>query len=235
MYAGGWVFFPAGTFGVVLKSTNFGATWESLPGSLPDTVFGVMADYQAGPLVFCATNSGVYRTTDEGQSWSLVLNRRGMRALARNGSYYAAAGDSGVWLSTDQGRGWVKLDSGLGSTRVDCLEFISGADGWLWLLAGTYGRAVFYWDLGPTAVASGSLPAGHRSVGTLLATRLCLDLQEPSSVEMLDVAGRTVRRGRLMRGRTELDISGLAAGLYFVRQTGVASGGSVTTKVAVGR
>jgi len=235
VYAGGWVFFPAGTYGVVLKSTNFGATWESLPGSLPDTVFGVMADYQAGPLVFCATNSGVYRTTNEGQSWTRVLDQRGMRALARAGARYAAAGDSGVWLSTDQGTGWVKLDSGLGSTRVDCLEFIAGADDWLWLLAGTHGSAVFYWDFGPTAVAGPSVPAGQRASRSVLRTRLCLDLEQSSSVELLDAAGRAMFRSRLSRGRSELDISGLPAGLYFVRQTGAESGASVTTKVVVGR
>ncbi len=235
VYAGGWVNFPTGTSGAVLKSTDFGATWESLPGPLPDTVFGIVADDQDGPLVFCATTSGVYRTTNEGQSWTRVLGQRGMRALARAGTRCAAAGDSGVWVTTDQGASWVKLDSGLGSTRVNCLEFMAGADDWLWLLAGTHGRAVFYWDFGPTAAAGPCVPVGCRIPASVLRARLVLDLEQGSRVRLLDAAGRTVLSRRLHRGRAELDVSYLPAGLYFVQRTDVESGKSVTTKVVVER
>jgi photosystem II stability/assembly factor-like uncharacterized protein len=217
VYTGGWVCFPTGTYGVVFKSTDFGATWESLPGSLPDTVFGVMADDEGGPGVFCAAQSGVYRSTDEGENWERVLTQRGMRAVTRYGQTCAAAGDSGAWLSTDRGGTWVKLDSVRGTTKVSCLEFMSGRDDWLMLLAGTQGQAVHYWDFGPTGVAEKQAqPADFKAVASVYRTRLQLELSRPMLVRLRDVSGRVVLRASLPRGRAELDVSGLAAGPYFL-------------------
>ena len=43
-YAGGWSGYSGAAAGSVCKSTDFGATWESLPTSPADTVLGILAD-----------------------------------------------------------------------------------------------------------------------------------------------------------------------------------------------
>jgi len=214
-YAAGWIYFPAGVQGVVYKSTDFGATWESLPGTLPDTIFDVMADYEAGPRILCATTGGLYRSTDEGRTWYRVIAQRGLRAVAGSGGHYAAAGDSGVWFSTDRGSTWAKCDTGLAVTRVTCLEFISGSDGWLWLLAGTYGGAVYYWDFGPTAIAGPSSATGLRLTSNIICrNRLHVNLRHAGMVRLVDATGRVVLSAGLPAGESELDLSRISAGIY---------------------
>jgi photosystem II stability/assembly factor-like uncharacterized protein len=64
----------AGTTAGVFKSTNGGASWTLRPGIeiAPDGhVSAVVVDPQSGSLVYAATfGSGIYRSTDGGQSWA---------------------------------------------------------------------------------------------------------------------------------------------------------------------
>jgi hypothetical protein len=216
-YAGGWIGYSGSVSGAIFRSTDFGATWESLPTAPADTVTGILADYEEGPRVFCATTGGLYLTTDEGQSWSRVINQRGMRAVAGSRWRYAAAGDAGLWVSTDSGLTWAKMDSGLPVTKVNCLGFVTGTDDWLWLLAGTNGGATYYWDFGPTAVAEPrSTPAGSRAAAFVCGNRLQIRMEEAGFVSLVDASGRTVMKVSLPRGAAELDISRLPAGVYQV-------------------
>jgi len=232
-YAAGWVYFPAGVQGVVYKSADFGATWESLPGTLPDTICDVMADYEAGPRIFCATTGGLYRSTDEGRTWNRIIAQRGLRAVAGSVGHYAAAGDSGVWFSTDRGGNWAKCDTGLAVTRVTCLEFIAGEDGWLWLLAGTYGGAVYYWDFGPTATAGPRPSEGPvRAAASVCRNRLQVNLRHAGKVRLVDATGRVVLSAGLPAGESELDLSRISAGVY---QLVKPVAGVPVTRVVVGR
>ena len=216
-YAGGWSGYSGSVSGAVFKSTDFGATWESLPTSPADTVFGILADYEQGPRIFCATTGGLFLSTDEGLSWTRILNQRGMRAVAGSAWRYAAAGDNGVWSSTDRGSTWAALDSGLPVPKVNCLSFITATDEWLWLLAGTHGASMCIWDFGPTAVAEPRIvPAEPRRAATVVGNRLQVTLERAGTVLLVDASGRTMLRAGLPRGDAELDVSRLPAGVYQV-------------------
>ncbi|MCH7527902.1 MAG: hypothetical protein IID39_10740, partial [Planctomycetes bacterium] len=56
----------------ILKTTDYGDTWEALDGDLPDVPVNTVAVQRVGGLsnVFVGTDAGVYRTVNGGRHWS---------------------------------------------------------------------------------------------------------------------------------------------------------------------
>jgi photosystem II stability/assembly factor-like uncharacterized protein len=73
-------------------------------------------------MVFALTDSGVYRSTNSGSSWTRSVvgyNADGsMRDICTLGSKIFITGESGVFLSKDSGTSWTPADSGLGYTEI---------------------------------------------------------------------------------------------------------------------
>jgi photosystem II stability/assembly factor-like uncharacterized protein len=233
-YAGGWINYPGGVSGAVFRSTDFGATWESLPSSPPDSVFGVSVPTGVGINILCATPSGLYRSADTGRSWSQALEAGGLRAVACGQGIGVTGGDSGVWLSRDSGNTWAKFDTGLAVTKVTCLEFAGDeAPSSLRLLAGTQGGAVYSWDFGPTAAAEPhTRERGSPGTANVCRGRLTVNLSRTAQVRLHDVSGRVVLRQTLPQGESRLDVSRLAAGVYHLVSV---PGSSTAHKVVVSR
>jgi len=131
----------------VLKSTDGGSTWTQLAGPFvgpfasrsPECggayIGSIAVDpansqiLLAGADFSCNTGSGVYRSTNGGTSWSLVLGTlqspfliTGLVFDPTNGNnVYAAVGlspsnsQNGIWKSTNAGLSWT-LDNGSGTT-----------------------------------------------------------------------------------------------------------------------
>jgi photosystem II stability/assembly factor-like uncharacterized protein len=56
---------------VVMKTTDYGATWTSLAGNLPDRAVDVIAEDIKDPdMLFIGTNKGVYVSLDAGRGWT---------------------------------------------------------------------------------------------------------------------------------------------------------------------
>ena len=95
------------------RSTDNGQTWTELPGdtdmiminSLPAVVVNETTFYKAGPF-------GIFRTTDGGKSWPLLIDgmvgTRIKDLVAFNNKLYAHTGFT-VYQSTDEGVSWKKL------------------------------------------------------------------------------------------------------------------------------
>jgi photosystem II stability/assembly factor-like uncharacterized protein len=234
VYAAGWILWPTGVAGAVFKSTDLGVTWESLPTSPPDTVTAVFADHHVVPRIWCATTGGLYLTTDEGVSWTCKIPQRGMRAIDWEGDLshvYLAAGDSGVWWSTDWGESWYKRDTGLTVTRVTCLVHMAEGFTWFKKMAGTWGGAVYLYEYN-VGVAEQPPCAGRPSSATSVCrSRLAVEMERPGEVRLVDVSGRVALSRRLERGRGELDVGGLAAGVYQLMRDGAGE----TQRVVIGR
>jgi len=127
----------AGTSGGVYKSTNQGARWDKINNGLVSpkelassralgvTVMAV--DPFSPETVYAATLSGLYKSTNGGQSWdriaqslpdqmisAMVLDR------ATTGTLYVASRE-GVFKSTDGGATWKALNKGLTTLNIRSL------------------------------------------------------------------------------------------------------------------
>jgi hypothetical protein len=166
-------------------------------------VTGVAAT-SGGTKLFAAGNFGVYRSTDNGVSWSLVNNGltdlRLFEILSPDGANLLAGGVGGVYLSTDDGDHWTSVSTGL-TTGVSSLAM--SADGQT-LFAGTIGLGVWKRPLSEvmniTGVSAGfapsvtlprSYPNPFNPNATIQYSLLKTGLVR---VSIYDVTGRLVRR-----------------------------------------
>lgn len=87
---------PPGTAGVVARSTDGGQTWQPalMPGRANSTLWNIAVNRADPELIYASSVSGeVYRSTDEGASWSRLQREFGeIRALAWTEEPRPAAG-----------------------------------------------------------------------------------------------------------------------------------------------
>lgn len=144
------VVWAAMTFGGVKKSTNGGATWTTVSGTVPtgpapSSVVAIAVHPASSSTVLMLGMDGVYRTTDGGTTWTRVTSLHSWNGdlvadQAAPGTFYASGSD-GVAFSADGGATWNHLDSGLTNTDVRALA-IDPADHTR-IYAGTAGAGVF--------------------------------------------------------------------------------------------
>jgi photosystem II stability/assembly factor-like uncharacterized protein len=87
----------------VYKSTNNGFSWEKANLSL--TVFSLAVN---GSNIFAGTPTGIYRSTNDCQTWSLVLNESNLthNSIVTKGVIIFAGSTNGLYRSTDNGQTW---------------------------------------------------------------------------------------------------------------------------------
>jgi hypothetical protein len=143
--AGGTKLF-ASSFGPrVFLSTDNSTNW-SVAGVLP-------IPYNQSPTslamsarsLFAGTRSGIYRSTDDGVTWTPVNNGLmtggglSIGTLAVSGANLFAGTGQGPFLSTDDGTKWTQVTSGLSTSAAVITLFGSGTT----VLAATNGAGVF--------------------------------------------------------------------------------------------
>jgi len=110
------------TYKYLFKSTNSGATWSvvaTAPSISPGTVTSLCKIN--GGLLLSIYGSGVYRTTDDGATWTKVLGgslgtltNNMTRLYYENGVAIAGGASSQVYISTDNGVNWTDItDTGM--------------------------------------------------------------------------------------------------------------------------
>ncbi len=124
----------------LLKSTAGGvpASWTAADMGLPhEQIMGLSLDAQSPVTqrtLFVTAARDVYRSTDDGQSWSLVFDCGGCRFTAVDpfqGQRVYAAGEHGVFRSLDGGNTWH-------ATGLPAMSAAPGADFWDWDYAGVF-------------------------------------------------------------------------------------------------
>ena len=98
----------------ILKSTNAGATWKNIVGPfLHAYIGGIAVSPSNNQVLLCASNIGIFRSTDGAETWTSVLDGSGTAVLfdPTNGNIaYAALGsplgafNNGIYRSTDGGQ-----------------------------------------------------------------------------------------------------------------------------------
>ena len=142
--------------GNVQVTTDGGATWTVARSGLPDRAVTDIAVTPSDPQRAYLTTSGfgsghVFRTVNRGASWqniSLSLVDVPVNAIFRHpgtGTLYIGT-DLGVLVSNDDGATWGPSVPGLPNVAVFDLVFNSTTQT---LYAGTHGRGVFAYNLGP--------------------------------------------------------------------------------------
>lgn len=143
----------AGTTGGVYRSGNNGASWTQKLGIAPNnmsqftwvTALVYYDDPNPTPTdesaLFAATDrSGIYKSTDNGDSWTRVFNSTIERTndIEMIGTTIFAATDFGVLVSTDLGANWSYRNNGMLNTYVHSIDAIGSN-----LIIGTEGAGVY--------------------------------------------------------------------------------------------
>ena len=118
----------AATHTGVLKSSDFGHTWESaftsLPhaGGVPVTAVALSSRFNADGTLFAAIPGGIGRSSDQGEHWDFIALPLPIQIISAFGISpdfahdriaFASTTDDGVLLSEDGGKTWQAWNFGL--------------------------------------------------------------------------------------------------------------------------
>ncbi len=135
----------------VYRTTNGGDSWQDITGGLSTQIYDLATDPNNPSRVFAATEGGVYRSSDSGQTWQSSANTSCAYGLAidpANSSVLYAGYQKRVYKSTDGGIDWTSAETGL---LGDCRRMaVAGSSVFFGSDAGVYRST----DAGATWAAS---------------------------------------------------------------------------------
>jgi hypothetical protein len=243
-------FMWAGTGGNIYRTTDQGATWVKQTSTLAGTITGIATNPNNTTDVYACATGGkhFFKSTDGGVTytapatnlpnipcWSIALN-------PKDGKIFLGT-EKGVLFSVDGGVNWFPLMNAFPNVLVSQLR-VRGTNSDI-LLAGTYGRGMFWMDISSLAgvnSAGSSLPLSldpiHPNPVTSLNASVGFTLTGGglATITLHDLLGRELRiieKSYFDAGKHQASFTtaGLAKGTYFVMLT--ANGRSVSEKVVV--
>ncbi len=115
-------FFLAGSKPGILKSTDSGLNWRTTldlfeAGEVPD-IKKVGADFIASCWVSGVDRGRIYKSSNQGENWSLILQATGtynnfFSIVIKNSSIYASCSGNGIYKSTNNGATWFLVNQGI--------------------------------------------------------------------------------------------------------------------------
>lgn len=211
----------AGTSGNgIFVSMNSGITW-SQSGMSNNTVYSLCLKLNN---FFAGTNSGVFISTDFGQSWIPTSLTGSIYSLLAAGTNLFAGSD-GIFLSTDEGVTWIPKNQGIGTNTVNSL-CSSGT----YIFAGTVSNSVYRRSLSEIIGVSKTdieIPQKYsleqnypNPFNQLTIIKFQLPIKSNVVLKIFDILGREVVmlvNESLQSGTYEVkfDAGGLTSGIYF--------------------
>ena len=220
--------------GGVFKSTNGGSSWSaSNAGIAPGDLNGENLWVMGGALFYTAQGGGKYTSTDGGASWStwaglpqfglglLEVKRFGNNLYMETRHFASGLRDS-LYLSADEGASWTNITGNLNAADLNGSGIIEN------------NGCVF---LGYNLISPGQgihRRCGATGVEDLVRQPLraypnpgegAVTVEFPAefiggSFNLLDMRGAAVMTGRISGTRMELDLHGIAGGVYVLNIVG---------------
>jgi Secretion system C-terminal sorting domain len=212
-------------------TTNYGTNWNSL--FMGDNVESILAN---DSLIILGTYSkGIYRSTDNGQSWLRTLNLdKRIYCVCQYGQNIFAGGDTGFYVSTDLGSTFTDRTELLGNARISSIVihnnyiFVSNSNylstnisAWRRPLSQIIGINQLSHEIPAAFSLLQNFPNPFNPV-----TKIRFDVPKTSSVviKVFDILGKEIAvlvNEQLTSGtfETEWDAASCASGLYFYRMT----------------
>ncbi|MFN0120657.1 MAG: Ig-like domain-containing protein, partial [Blastocatellia bacterium] len=160
----------AGTQGAgIFRSSDYGKTWGVANRGLDENGLRVNNFLFAGGVLYAATNSGVYKSTDTGLSWSTFNANTTVdnptflgvaRALATNGASLFVATSRGVFRLNSTTQKWELVNTGLTNIPIWSLLFHNGT-----LFAGGYDKVYRFNATTLAWTATGAGPTSNSLAG----------------------------------------------------------------------
>ncbi len=246
------------TSNTMYYSIDQGHTWTRTKTSLnarPTSITSDPSDETHLFMTVAGTGSKhFFISTDTGHTWTApatnlpALNYRRVAYDGNSGTIFIG-NDYGVLRSADGGKNWYPVADGMPLVMVTSLR-VRGH----YLVAGTYGRGMFYIDINqlpPISSGNNAVNAGAANSGVAISSiypsvvpsgvahsniQFSLADDAHASIEVYDVMGRqerTLANEWIAKGSHDesFDFSGLPAGQHFVRLT--ADGVSVTKTITI--
>lgn len=205
----------------LFKSANQGATWTVVatsPTISPGTVTSLCA--MNGGLLLSVYGSGVFKSTDNGNSWTKVLGgafgavaNNITRVYYENGVALAGGAAGQVHLSTDNGSTWTDIsETGINTGDVVQSFKLFGNHIYVGTNTNVYRKAfagVGLNDRRNTAIHFALCPNPAKTELTISGLKQDADYK----ISIASVDGKLIR----MTGSAEyIDVSGFNPGLYFI-------------------
>jgi len=149
----------------VYKSIDGGLTWSpSKTGMGNQTVGRMIQDPLNSSIILAATTSGIYRTTDAGNNWSLIISGvfKDIAFKPTDHTIVYATGNADFFRSTNNGVSFTQISAGLGSGQRGTLAVTASNPAYVYLLFGAndngYGGIYRSTDSGLTFTLRSSTP-----------------------------------------------------------------------------
>ncbi len=152
------------------RSTDNGYNWAALNNGLSDEARSIAINDSghifAGSWGEYSSTSGIYRSTNNGDSWSFVkpgfrVNFSKNIVINNNGDIIVGSWGYGIWKSTDNGDTWNQNNSGLGHYYVRSMHIALNGDVYAGLDGGGIYRST---DEGESWMQVGLYVAGVRKI-----------------------------------------------------------------------
>ena len=206
--------------GSVYSTTDNGLSWliDSV-GVIPYNDLNTLA--VNGNDVFAGGQSGVFISHDNGNSWvqsNNGLSNLHVHSFAFSGSkaFTGTEWDGGVSVSVDNGANWVSSNDGLNYNAINSL-LVNGA----YIYAATDGAGIWKRPLSEmtsiTELSASNVNIYPNPASDNITIDVSSSLSTHSTLEILNIQGQTILQQQVQQGKTNINISGLAKGVYILK------------------